>query len=40
MNYVTMAYKGWPSGTPISILVITIVAVLAVAAVIGRTRRK
>jgi len=40
MNDVAMAYKGWPSGTPISVLVVIIVAVLLVAAVIGRTRRK
>lgn len=37
---VTLAYKGWPSGTPMPVLVIIIVAVLAVAAVLGRTRRK
>ncbi|MBB5931915.1 hypothetical protein [Streptomyces echinatus] len=40
MNHVTLAYKGWPSGTPITVLVIVIIAVLAVAALIGRTKRK
>ncbi|WP_345671581.1 hypothetical protein [Streptomyces similanensis] len=39
MDDVTTAYKGWPSGTPVPVLLLIVVAVLVVAAVIGRSRR-
>jgi hypothetical protein len=37
---VNMAYKGWPSGTSLPVLVVFVVAVLIVAALIGRAKRK